>query len=98
MRTAIVTLGLVALVSAGIAARQPQERRHSLLPPHKPRLSVDFGAKRALMRLPIRPTPCVQTTRKHHHEVMTPAAGFVEMPFYQSHRLRSPQPAPCAAR
>lgn len=96
MRNVIVVLGLVVVASAGVAAQAPTQR-HSLLPAHKPRLSVDFGTKKALTRIS-QPPPRCPTVRSHRHEMPQKPAGFVELPLYGGHQVRPVPAPPCPVR
>ena len=90
MRTILVTLGLALLIPSAAAAQGPA-LRHTFLPAHKTRLSVDFGAKRALANIAQMSLKC-DKVRTHR------PAGFVELPIYGSHSLRTSSAAPCPAR
>jgi hypothetical protein len=97
MRVAIITLGVVALVSPVIAAQVPVTHRHGFLPAHKSRLSVDFGTKKALTRI-AQPVPQCPTVKSHRHEMPRRPAGFVELPIYGGHQVRPVPAPPCPVR
>jgi hypothetical protein len=93
MRIPLVAVGLVALISTGLAAQVPAQR-HSLLPAHQSRLSIDFGLKQALKSLPQRPAVC-DKVRKHRHQLLRVAILGVELPFPGRHTLRPVTVPPC---
>jgi hypothetical protein len=97
MRVAIITLGVVALVSPVLAAQAPVTHRHGFLPAHKSRLSVDFGTKKALTRI-APPAPQCTAAKPVRHETPHRPAVFVELPIHGGHHVR-PVPGPlCPVR
>ena len=93
MRTIVVTVGLVALT---FAAQSPLPR--SFAPSYRTRLSIDFGTKEALKRLPQRPVECTRIG-KHRHGPLPIAAQFVELPLYGGrHMLKTAQDTTCPVR
>ena len=93
MRTLVATSALVALISSAAIAQAPAPR-HTFMPEHKQRLSVDFGTEKAIKRLPKAPTDCRPST-KHRHGLVAQDARMVELPMYGNHRLTI---APCPVR
>ena len=63
MRIAIVTLGLVALISTGSAAQAPEKLVVTPATPFRPRL--DFGLEKAEKNLPQGPWKLVQPRPEH---------------------------------
>jgi hypothetical protein len=99
--TAFLVLSLAIPVAAAAQApaqpaTQAQTVRHSFFTAHKTKLSVDFGAKKALKSLPQPQVRC-ESVRKHTHELSPAAKGFIELPVYGGHGLRRPV-TPCAMR
>lgn len=97
MRILIVALGLSLLIPAAAVAQAPAPR-HTFVPAHKSRLSIDFGTKQALRNLPQRPADCSSKVIKHRHEPMPLASQFVELPIHGGHQLRPVPVTPCPAR
>lgn len=96
MRILGAASALVVLISSSAFAQAPAAR-HTFVPVHKQRLSVDFGAEKALKRLPKAPADCRPST-KHRHELVAQDARMVELPIYGAHRLTVAPAAPCPVR
>ena len=97
MRNTIVVIGLALLMPVALAG-QGLAQRHTFVPEHKQRLSVDFGMKRAMRSFPVRPVPCVGLTKKHSQGLLAPRSDFIEMPIYPQHTLRRTPAPPCPVR
>ena len=97
MRIAVVALGLIALISTGVAAQVPAQRQ-TFLPAHKSRLSIDFGIKQAVKSLPQPEGDCARV-KKHRHELLPLAGRVVELPVYPPpHSLKTTPVTPCPVR
>lgn len=98
MRTLAATSVLVVLISSSVFAQGPSPAaRHTFVPVHKQRVSVDFGTAKALKRLPRAPVNCRPIT-KHRHELVAQDARMVELPIYGAHRLTVAPATPCSVR
>lgn len=96
MRITLVTLGLVALISAGPAA-QSATQKHTFLSAHQSRLSIDFGTKQALKNLPQVSTACAKVHPRH--ELLPRSAQIVELPIHGGrHRLNAVPVTSCPVR
>jgi hypothetical protein len=104
MKITIASLVLSLAVPAAAAAQAPapstapaQPVRHTFLPAHTTKLSVDFGAKKALKNLPQPQVRC-EAVRKHQHELLPAGKGSIGLSIPGRHGLGTAPAAPCSVR
>ena len=101
MRILVMMLALSLIIPVGAAAQAQaqtqtpapaQADRHTFLPQHKAKLSIDFGAEKAAKNIARLPVRC-DIVRKHHRP-----AGIVELPIYGAHHRITTPASPCPVR
>ena len=100
MRIGVVMLAFALVVPVNVAAQSVAPApagRHTFLPQHKAKLSIDFGAKAAAKKLQQLPTRC-DGLEKRQHGLPPLSKGVVELPIYGAHDPIAAPAQPCPVR